>query len=74
MEEEESFDEFYTKLKDVVNSAFSLGETQGYEKGAQIFTWEISCQNNSDWRIKGHWFHSFDGADWQLPNLGIESD
>ena len=38
MEEDESFDEFYTKLKDVVNSAFSLGETQGCEKGAQIFT------------------------------------
>ena len=27
MEEDESFDEFYTKLKDMVNSAFNLGET-----------------------------------------------
>ena len=27
MEEEESFDEFYTKLKDIVNSAFNHGET-----------------------------------------------
>ena len=27
MEENESFDEFYAKLKDVVNSAFNLGET-----------------------------------------------
>ena len=27
MEEDESFDEFYVKLKDVVNSAFNLGET-----------------------------------------------
>ena len=27
MEEDESFDEFYAKLKDVVNSAFNLGET-----------------------------------------------
>ena len=27
MEEDESFDEFYTKLKDKVNSAFNLGET-----------------------------------------------
>ena len=27
MEEDESFDEFYAKLKDMVNSAFSLGET-----------------------------------------------
>ena len=27
MEEDESFDEFYAKLKDIVNSVFSLGET-----------------------------------------------
>ena len=27
MEEDESFDEFYVKLKDIVNSAFNLGET-----------------------------------------------
>ena len=27
MEEDESFDEFYAKLKDVVNSTFNLGET-----------------------------------------------
>ena len=27
MEEDESFDEFYAKLKDMVNSAFNLGET-----------------------------------------------
>ena len=27
MEENESFDEFHAKLKDVVNSAFNLGET-----------------------------------------------
>ena len=27
MEENESFDEFYTKLKDIVNSTFNLGET-----------------------------------------------
>ena len=26
MEEDESFDEFYVKLKDIVNSAFNLGE------------------------------------------------
>ena len=25
MEEDESFDEFYAKLKDIVNSAFNLG-------------------------------------------------
>ena len=27
MEEDESFDEFYAKLKDIVNSSFYLGET-----------------------------------------------
>ena len=27
MEEDESFDEFHAKLKDIVNSAFNLGET-----------------------------------------------
>ena len=27
MEEDESFDEFYSQLKDIVNSAFNLGET-----------------------------------------------
>ena len=27
MEKNESFDEFYAKLKDIVNSAFNLGET-----------------------------------------------
>ena len=27
MEEDESFDEFYTKLKDIVDSAFNFGET-----------------------------------------------
>ena len=26
MEEDESFDEFYAKLQDIVNSAFNLGE------------------------------------------------
>ena len=27
MEEDESFDEFYAKMKDIVNSVFNLGET-----------------------------------------------
>ena len=27
MEEDESFDEFFAKLKDIVNSTFNLGET-----------------------------------------------
>ena len=42
MKEDESFDEFDVKLKDIVNSAFNLGETipkpQDFEKGAQIST------------------------------------
>ena len=27
MEEDESFDEFYAKIKDILNSAFNLGES-----------------------------------------------
>ena len=27
MKEDEAFDEFYVKLKDIVNSAFNLGES-----------------------------------------------
>ena len=27
MEDDESFDEFYAKLKDIMNSTFNLGET-----------------------------------------------
>ena len=39
MEEDESFDEFYAKLKDIVNLAFNLRETirtQGCKKGAKV--------------------------------------
>ena len=40
MEEDESFDEFYAKLKNIVNSAFNLREnysrTQGCKKGAKV--------------------------------------
>ena len=32
MKEDESFDEFYAKLKDIVNSAFNLGETNPIPK------------------------------------------
>ena len=35
MEEDESFDEFYAKLKGIVNSAFNLGETIPEPKGAR---------------------------------------
>ena len=41
MEEDESFNEFYAKLKDIVNSTFNFGETilepKIVKKGAQIF-------------------------------------
>ena len=41
MEENESFNEFYAKLKDIVNSTFNLGETilepKIVKKDAQIF-------------------------------------
>ena len=49
MEKDESFDEFYAKLKDIVNSAFTLGEnipeTKFVRKGAYISTREIPCQD-----------------------------
>ena len=32
MEEDETFDEFYTKLKDIVNFAFNLGESRAESK------------------------------------------
>ena len=52
MKEDESFDKFYAKLKDTVTSTFNLGETilepKICEKGAQIFTREISCQDHRD--------------------------
>ena len=65
MEEDESFDEFYAKLKDIMNSAFNLGEIipepkivrkvpQDCEKGAQISTREISCQDHYYRGMKGY--------------------
>ena len=49
MKVDKSFDEFYAKLKDIVNSVFNIGETilepQDCEKGVQIFTSEIPCQD-----------------------------
>ena len=58
MEEDESFDEFYAKLKDIVNLAFNLREnhslTQDCKESAQITTWEISCQDYSNRRIEGY--------------------
>ena len=50
MEKDESFDEFYAKVQDIVNTTFNLGETilepKICEKGAQIFTRKISCQDH----------------------------
>ncbi|XP_065630312.1 uncharacterized protein LOC136067872 [Quercus suber] len=57
MEKDESFDEFYAKLKDIVNSAFNLGETipePDCKESAQISTLEIPCQDYGDRGIKGY--------------------
>ena len=58
MEEDESFDEFYAKLKDIVNSAFNLRETipepKIVKKNAQISTQEIPCQDYGNRGIKGY--------------------
>ena len=43
MEEDESFDEFYAKLKDIMNSAFNLGETIPEPKRLR---W-LRCQSNN---------------------------
>ena len=65
MKEDESFEEFYAKLKDIVNSAFNLGETISEPKivkkvfrslpkrfHAKIMAIEDSCQDHGDRRIK----------------------
>ena len=44
MEEDELFDEFYAKLKEIVNSAFNLRET--IPEPAQISSREIPCQDH----------------------------
>ena len=58
MEEDESFDEFYAKLKDIVNSAFNLRETipepKIVRKNAQISSQEIPCQDYGNRGIKGY--------------------
>ena len=42
MEEDESFDEFYAKLKNIVNSAFNLGETIPELKIVRKVLWSLS--------------------------------
>ena len=57
MEEDESFDEFYAKLKDIVNSAFNLGETIPKPKIVRKvlrFLPEIPCHDYSNQGIKGY--------------------
>ena len=73
MEEDELFDEFYTKLKDIVNLTFNLGETIPKPKivrkvlrslperfHAKITTIEESKDIDKN---------SFDRAGWQLANV-----
>ena len=56
MEEDESFDEFYAKLKDIVNSAFNLGETILEPKIVRKVLRSLldPCQDYDDRGIKGH--------------------
>ena len=44
IEEDELFDEFYAKLKEIVNSAFNLRET--IPEPTQISSGEIPCQDH----------------------------
>ena len=58
MEEDDSFDDFYAKLKDIVNSVFNLGETilepKIVRKVFRSLPKKIPCQGHSDRRIKGY--------------------
>ena len=58
MEEDELFDEFYAKLKDIVNLAFNLGETilepKIVRKVLRSLPRMISCHDHRDWGIKGY--------------------
>ena len=64
MEGDESFDEFYTKFKDIVNSAFNLGETISKPKIVRKvlrYLLERFHGFDKDWEIdKGHRQNSFD--------------
>ena len=57
MDEDESFDEFYVKLKDIVNFAFILREQilepQDCQEDPQFSSKKISCQDHYHRRIKG---------------------
>ena len=61
MEKDESFDEFYAKLKDIVNLAFNLCETIFEPKIVRKMLRslpEISCQDHHNWGIEGYWQNS----------------
>ena len=56
MDDDESFDEFYVKLKDIVNSTFNLGEQIPEPKIVRKILRslpEISCQDHCNKKIKG---------------------
>ena len=53
MEEDESFDEFYAKLKDIVNSAFNLRETIPRSNNVEIENNDVKTDLASDNIDKG---------------------
>ena len=58
MKDDESFDEFYAILKDIVNLAFNIGETIPEPKIVRKVLkslQEIPCQDYDDRGIKGYW-------------------
>ena len=73
IEEDESFDEFYVNMKDIVNSAFNLGETipkpkimrKVFRSLPERFHAKITTIKESKDIDK----NSFDRAGWQLANV-----
>ena len=73
IEEDESFDEFYVNMKDIVNSAFNLGETipkpkimrKVFRSLPERFHAKITTIEESKDIDK----NSFDRAGWQLANV-----
>ena len=77
MEEDKSFDEFYAKLKDIVNSSFNLAETILEPKIAKMvlnLSQEISCKDHRDLGIEGYWQNSFARSGWQSIDLWVGFD
>ena len=67
MEEDESFNEFYAKHKDIVNSAFNIVETIPESKIVRKvlrFLPERFHAKITAIRIKGHWPDSVDRDGW----------